>query len=191
VSSPDRVAVIGTINLGGSTLTVNDNFGSVTGDSFNIIPNDGADAIVGTFAGLPEGATFPVGGSTFSISYVGTDGNDMVLTNVSGGVTPTPSPTSTLTPTGPTATSTPTATLTPTGPVATATPTPTSTLTPGGPTATSTPTPTLTAVAGATATATATVPVGAVVIPTLSFPLLVLLGVGLALAGLYLARRGA
>jgi hypothetical protein len=66
----DRVAVNGTLNLGGRTLTVTDNFGSATGNSFNIIPNDEADAIVETFAGLPEGATFSVGGSIFSISYV-------------------------------------------------------------------------------------------------------------------------
>jgi hypothetical protein len=149
VSSPDRVAVSGTVNLGGSTLTVNDNFGSVIGDSFNIIPNAGADAIVGTFAGLPEGATFAVGTSTFSISYVGTDGNDMVLTHVAGGPTPTPtlSPTSTLTPGGPTPTPTPTPTATaPPTQTATPTPTPTATLTitPGGPTLTPTFTPSAT-----------------------------------------------
>jgi autotransporter-associated beta strand protein len=157
--SPDRVAVNGTVNLGGSTLTVNDNFGAIIGDSFNIIPNDGADAITGTFAGLPEGATFLVGGSLFSISYVGTDGNDMTLTRVAGGPTPTPSPTSTLTPAGPTATPTATPTSTPTSTptqTATATPTPTATITPGGPTLTPTFTPTITPTPTVTNTPTST-----------------------------------
>ncbi|MDY3554378.1 Calx-beta domain-containing protein [Gemmata sp. JC717] len=45
-----------------------------------LIANDGADAVVGTFAGLPEGASFTAGGVTFTISYVGGTGNDVVVT---------------------------------------------------------------------------------------------------------------
>ena len=196
--SPDRVAVNGTVNLGGSTLVVNDNFGSVIGNTFNIIPNDGADAIIGTFAGLPEGATFTVGGSTFAISYVGTDGNDLVLTHVSGGPTPTP----TITPGGPTSTPTSTPSTTPTltrTPTPTLTPTPTQTVTPGGPTFTPTstptasPTPTVTITPGGpTLTPTLTgggggpAPDG---IPTLSDGMLALLGIALAAAALLFLRR--
>lgn len=40
------------------------------------ISNDLADAVVGTFNGLAEGATV---GSGFTISYHGGDGNDVVL----------------------------------------------------------------------------------------------------------------
>jgi hypothetical protein len=54
VSSPGRVAVGERVNLGGSTLIVNDNFGSVIGDNFNIIPNDGADAIVAPSRACPK-----------------------------------------------------------------------------------------------------------------------------------------
>jgi hypothetical protein len=36
--------------------------------------------VVGTFAGLPEGARLTVQGQNFQISYRGGDGNDVVLT---------------------------------------------------------------------------------------------------------------
>jgi len=67
----------------------------------------------------------------------------------------------------------------------TATPTPTGTVT------TPTPTPTQTQVAVATATATPTTvpPAAPVNVPTLSFPMLAALGLALAGAGLFLARR--
>src|ERR1051326_3225033 len=47
---------------------------------FPIIDNDGTDPVVGTFAGLPEGATFKAGSYTYWITYKGGDGNDVVLT---------------------------------------------------------------------------------------------------------------
>jgi hypothetical protein len=50
------------------------------GDTFTIIDNRSSDAVSGTFAGLDEGAQFTVDGVTFAISYVGGDGNDVVLT---------------------------------------------------------------------------------------------------------------
>jgi len=53
---------------------------SVVGDKFTIIQNDGSDAVVGTFAGLAEGATITQGGVTFTISYKGGTGHDVVLT---------------------------------------------------------------------------------------------------------------
>src|SRR5262249_34827358 len=40
----------------------------------------GTDAVVGTFAGLAQGATVLIGGRPFTISYTGGDGNDVVLT---------------------------------------------------------------------------------------------------------------
>ena len=51
-------------------------------DSITLIDNDGTDPVVGTFAGLAEGATTLVGGETFRITYRGGDGNNVMLTRV-------------------------------------------------------------------------------------------------------------
>ena len=40
------------------------------------------DAVIGTFAGKPQSATFDFGGTTFQINYQGGDGNDVVLTQL-------------------------------------------------------------------------------------------------------------
>jgi hypothetical protein len=52
------------------------------GDKFTIINNlqPSNRLVVGTFSGLAEGAQLTVSGVTFSISYIGGDGNDVVLT---------------------------------------------------------------------------------------------------------------
>lgn len=52
------------------------------GDTFTIIDNKGPHPIEGNamFKDLPEGAEVTVGGAIFKISYVGGDGNDVVLT---------------------------------------------------------------------------------------------------------------
>jgi hypothetical protein len=76
----DQVNVTGSVALGGATLSVTLGFSPAPGNTFTIIANDGADAVSGTFSGLAEGAGFNVGGTTFVISYVGGDGNDVVLT---------------------------------------------------------------------------------------------------------------
>ena len=52
------------------------------GQTFTIIANDLADAVVGTFAGLPEGSIFTAGAGRFRISYVGGSGNDVTLTAI-------------------------------------------------------------------------------------------------------------
>jgi len=49
------------------------------GMSFTIINNDGADPVSGTFNGFPEGAALSLGGRPFKVTYVGGDGNDVVL----------------------------------------------------------------------------------------------------------------
>ncbi len=80
----DQLNVTGTVALGGATL-VTSSFGGFVptdGDTFVIINNDGGDAVSGTFAGLAEGATitnFLGNGIDATISYVGGDGNDVVL----------------------------------------------------------------------------------------------------------------
>ncbi len=76
----DQLNVTGTVNLGGATLNVTSGFAVSSGNSFVIVNNDGADAVTGTFAGLPQGGTFVVSGTTYSISYTGGTGNDVVLT---------------------------------------------------------------------------------------------------------------
>jgi hypothetical protein len=49
-------------------------------NKFSIIENNGTNSVNGTFANLPEGATVSSGPFRFTISYVGGDGNDVVLT---------------------------------------------------------------------------------------------------------------
>jgi len=103
----------GNVSLGGATLSLGFGFTSATNDAFTIINNTGGAAVAGTFAGLPEGATFVNNTRTYQITYVGGTGNDVVVTDITtGGPTPTPTVTSgiTSTPTPPPAT---TATPTP------------------------------------------------------------------------------
>src|SRR5262249_25744375 len=76
------VSVTGTLNVSGGTLTLGGSYVPVPGDVFTIITNDGVDPVVGTFAGLPEGATIALNGVPLRISYVGGTGNDVTLTAV-------------------------------------------------------------------------------------------------------------
>lgn len=82
----EKIALTGTLTLDpAATLSTAASGGFVPqiSDAFILINNDGTDAVSGTFAGLPEGATIPSFlGSTMAahISYVGGDGNDVVLT---------------------------------------------------------------------------------------------------------------
>ena len=60
------------------------------GDTFTIIDNKDSHPIEGTamFKDLPEGAEITVDGAIFKISYVGGDGNDVVLTAQNDSVAP-------------------------------------------------------------------------------------------------------
>ena len=58
------------------------------GDAFTIIDNTGTDPVTGAFSGLAEGAQVVVDGATFSISYKGGNGNDVVLTAMNDTVIP-------------------------------------------------------------------------------------------------------
>jgi len=83
-SNNDILSVVGTVTLSNPTLQVTlPSTIPTVGQTFLIIANDGADAISGTFAGLPENGTFTVSGVTFRISYIGGTGNDAVLTVIS------------------------------------------------------------------------------------------------------------
>jgi hypothetical protein len=79
-SGYDQLHVVGTVTLAG-TLNVTLGFTPTTGNTFTIIMNDGTDAVIGAFAGKPEGGTFTVGTRTLRITYAGGDGNDVVLTD--------------------------------------------------------------------------------------------------------------
>lgn len=78
----DQTNVTGTVNLTGGTLSVvrYDNMVPRLNNSFTIIKNDGSDAVTGTFTGLAQGATVTADGITYTVSYTGGDGNDVVLT---------------------------------------------------------------------------------------------------------------
>jgi hypothetical protein len=79
-SSQDAALVTGTVTLTGAALAVSVPGSVQVGTSIVIMTNDGTDPIVGTFNGLPEGAAFSANGTTFVISYHGSDGNDVTLT---------------------------------------------------------------------------------------------------------------
>jgi hypothetical protein len=87
-TSFDRLNVTGGVSLDQANLALSLLPGFVinTGDLFFIVTNDLADAVIGTFAGLADGATFNVGGANFRIEYdadFGTlaqaGGNDIAL----------------------------------------------------------------------------------------------------------------
>ncbi|HAK75548.1 MAG TPA: hypothetical protein DCM71_01225, partial [Runella sp.] len=81
-STYSQLNVIGGANLTGVSLLLAGNYIPVGSNTFTIVANDGNDAIVGMFTGLVEGATIPDfrgSGLNATISYVGGDGNDVVI----------------------------------------------------------------------------------------------------------------
>jgi autotransporter-associated beta strand protein len=86
----DVLAVNGTVNVTNALLNATMGYAPSMSDKFFIIVNDAADAITGTFAGLPDGSTVALGGPwSGQISYFGdsatgalTGGNDVVIYNV-------------------------------------------------------------------------------------------------------------
>jgi autotransporter-associated beta strand protein len=75
----DQLDVAGAVSLMGGTLQLAMNFSGAVSNEYVIIKNDGADAVTGTFMGLPQDATFTNQGVVFQIDYQGGDGNDVVL----------------------------------------------------------------------------------------------------------------
>ncbi len=79
----DMVVVIGTVTIQtGTTLNLLNGYANSETDEIILINNDGSDPIMGTFAGFEEGAVVNFGGFNGTISYVGGDGNDLVLSGV-------------------------------------------------------------------------------------------------------------
>ena len=78
------------VNIDKSTLSLSllDGYEVHKGDTFTIIDNKSETAVKGTFDGLEEGAEVIIEGAVFKISYVGGDGNDVVLTAQNDSISP-------------------------------------------------------------------------------------------------------
>src|SRR6185503_2972606 len=87
-SGYDQINARGGVSLANLVLSASLNFSSFLSNQFVIINNDGNDAVINTFSAKAEGATFLIGSETFRISYVGGDGNDVVLTQITGSPRP-------------------------------------------------------------------------------------------------------
>jgi hypothetical protein len=94
-----QLNVAGAVDLAEVSLNPSLAFTPASAEQFTIIKSTAP--IVGTFQGLPEGASLTIGNSSFTISYHGGDGNDVVLTEGASvaaapavtGITPTSGPT--------------------------------------------------------------------------------------------------
>ena len=76
-SSADKISA-SALNLAGALL-LDVGSGLTAGANFVILDNTGTNPVAGTFVGLPEGAEFSVGGYVWHITYLGGDGNDVVI----------------------------------------------------------------------------------------------------------------
>jgi autotransporter-associated beta strand protein len=80
-----QLVVSNSVTLNTPTLFLfwDPSYTSTPGTSFRIINKTSAGAITGTFSGQPEGSSFVSNGRTYTISYVGGSGNDVVVTDPS------------------------------------------------------------------------------------------------------------
>jgi len=80
-SGYDQLNVRGTVNLAGVTLQPLLGFSAPTGAQFDMISNDGSDAVTGTFNGLADSGKLYIGGVLYQINYRfgGRPGNDVAL----------------------------------------------------------------------------------------------------------------
>lgn len=77
-----QLAVNGTVNLTGATLSLTTGGSVPTGTEFVLISNDGSDDVTGTFDGLDEGDAVPGFSPQATITYHGGDGNDVAIVTV-------------------------------------------------------------------------------------------------------------
>ena len=78
-----QLTVNGKINVSGAVLDLSGSYVPTGSETFIIGVNDGTDPVIGNFSGLPEGGTiFNILGSGLNatITYIGNDGNDIVIT---------------------------------------------------------------------------------------------------------------
>ena len=85
-TNADQIRVTGTVNLNNAVLSLPDVAGMPVGSQVVLIDNDGTDAVVGTFGGLPNGALFTADQQLFRVWYDRGTGNDVVLVRDNGGV---------------------------------------------------------------------------------------------------------
>ncbi|WP_157416934.1 hypothetical protein [Nocardioides sp. Iso805N] len=105
----------GPVTVNGA-LTVDATSLPATGQQVLLVDNRSGQPVTGTFAGLPEGASLTLGGEPWQISYVGGDGNDIVIRRtVDATPSSTPSPTASVAPTQKPSTSEAEPTLLPVG----------------------------------------------------------------------------
>jgi autotransporter-associated beta strand protein len=85
-SEYDQLVVLERLSMvdrpGTLELLIDQAFRPSPGEQFTIIEDRFAGSVIGTFSGLAEGSTIQAQGTSFRISYVGGDGNDVVLTVV-------------------------------------------------------------------------------------------------------------
>jgi autotransporter-associated beta strand protein len=84
----DQLQVNGTVLLMGGGLQISMNTVGAISNQYIIVSNDGAEAVTGTFPGMPEGALLGINGVGFTITYHGGDGNDIALMQQTLGAPP-------------------------------------------------------------------------------------------------------
>ena len=78
------IQVSGAVQLGGTLKVTSLPTVPANGGKIVLVHETGAQAISGTFTGLPQGAHLTVGGQTYTIDYAGDSGHDVVLTAGTG-----------------------------------------------------------------------------------------------------------
>ncbi|WP_405383145.1 M4 family metallopeptidase [Maribacter sp. LLG6340-A2] len=78
----DQVVVSNNVSLVGANLNLIGGYDNSESDEIIIIENNGTGPITGTFQGLEEGAEINFGDFSGILSYIGGDGNDLVLMGV-------------------------------------------------------------------------------------------------------------
>lgn len=79
-SQYDQLGVSGTLNVTSAELQVTLNHAPLDGHVFNIVDNNGTDAVVGTFDLLPNGSIITLNQIPLRLNYNGGTGNDITLT---------------------------------------------------------------------------------------------------------------
>ena len=76
----DQIVARSSVNISNATLTLALNYPPVNGDVLRLVDNQGANPILGTFSGRPQGSIVTISGNQFVLSYTGGTGNDITLT---------------------------------------------------------------------------------------------------------------
>jgi hypothetical protein len=79
IADHDLLQVVGTVDVTNCALSLDGTWVPMANEQILLVNNDGADPVVGTFSGLPEGAPILFNGVTTFLTYTGGDGNDIVL----------------------------------------------------------------------------------------------------------------